>query len=113
MKTQAEIVRQPKLEISNTGADGGAAYWNPTKSTKPAVIVWSFGGGWDHVSVSFRHRCPTWDEMCAVKDMFFGDDETVIQYHPAKSNYVNRHPYCLHLWRPQGKDLPLPPVIFV
>jgi len=26
---------------------------------------------------------------------------------------VNIHPYCLHLWRPVGQDIPLPPVEFV
>lgn len=64
---------------------------------------------WDHVSVSTRGRCPTWEEMCWVKSLFWGDDEVVIQYHPAKSDYVNFHPYCLHLWRPAGTELPKPP----
>lgn len=34
------------------------------------------------------------------KDMFFKEDEIVVQYHPAKSEYVNNMPNCLHLWRP-------------
>jgi hypothetical protein len=37
--------------------------------------------------------------MKLVKDMFWESNETVIQYHPAASEYVNTHPYCLHLWR--------------
>jgi hypothetical protein len=61
----------------------------------------SAGGGWDHVSVSLPDRCPTWEEMSFVKDLFFRDDEVVMQLHPAKSEHVNFHPYCLHLWRPQ------------
>ena len=44
-----------------------------------------------------------------MKDLFFDDEETVIQYHPKKSQYVNQHPYCLHLWRPFNADVPLPP----
>jgi hypothetical protein len=73
------------------------------------------GGGWEHVSVSLRNqkRCPTWEEMCAVKDLFFHPDEVVMQLHPAKSDYINNHPYCLHLWRPIGKEIPLPPVDYV
>ncbi len=47
--------------------------------------------------------------MCFVKRLFFRDDETVIQFHPAKRNYVNDYPFCLHLWRPQRQDIPLPP----
>lgn len=73
----------------------------------------SQGEGWDHVSVSTPERCPTWDEMCFVKDLFFGEDEVVMQLHPAKSDYVNNHPFCLHLWRPWDVAIPLPPSIFV
>lgn len=51
--------------------------------------------------------------MCAVKDMFFKPEETVMQLHPAKSDYINVHPYCLYLWRPHDNAIPLPPKIFV
>lgn len=70
------------------------------------------GPPWEHVSVSVfgDRRCPTWDEMCAVKAMFWADEECVVQFHPAKSEYVNYHPYTLHLWRPCGDRLfPTPP----
>jgi len=75
--------------------------------------------GWDHVSVtiklngSFIHRCPTWKEMCRIKDFFWNKDEVVIQYHPAEDQYVNNHPYCLHMWKPQGALLPIPPTYMV
>lgn len=68
---------------------------------------------WEHVSVSTKHRCPNWIEMCFVKDLFFEDEETVIQFHPPKSQYVNCHPYVLHMWRPVDQPLPLPPKIAV
>lgn len=64
----------------------------------------SNGGGWDHVSVSLIHRCPTWSEMCFVKSLFFKDDEWVMQLHPPKSENVNYYKFCLHLWRPQTTD---------
>ena len=53
---------------------------------------------WDHVSVSVKHRCPNWPEMNMIKDLFWYECETVIQFHPRKTEYVNIHPYCLHLW---------------
>jgi len=74
------------------------------------VIIASDGLGWEHVSVSKKYECPTWEEMCKVKDLFWDGEDVVIQYHPAKSTYVNNHPHCLHLWRPIGKDLPIPGV---
>ena len=78
-------------------------------------IMASNGGGWDHVSVSLRsaRRCPTWDEMCFVKELFFADDEWVVQFHPAHGENINNHPHCLHLWRPQNAEMPTPPRIFV
>lgn len=51
--------------------------------------------------------------MCEIKRMFFWEDETVVEYHPAKTNYVNLHPLCLHLWRPTVMHMPKPPKIFV
>lgn len=69
--------------------------------------------GWEHVSVSTKRRVPNWQEMCFVKDLFWNDEECVIQYHPPKSEYVNAHPYCLHLWRPVNEALPRPNPIMV
>ena len=63
---------------------------------------------WEHVSVSLPDRCPTWEEMCRVKDLFWPPDETVIQFHPRKTRYVNLHPFCLHLWRKCGTQYDLP-----
>jgi hypothetical protein len=68
---------------------------------------------WEHVSVSLANRCPTWDEMCWVKSLFWEDDETVCQFHPPKSEYVNFHQYCLHLWKPTKEVLQLPPYYLV
>jgi len=75
-------------------------------------VIVSWGGGWDHVSVSTDQRCPTWDEMCAIKDAFFSPEECCVQFHPAKSDYRNYHPFCLHIWRCQA-GFPTPPGVFV
>lgn len=77
------------------------------------TVIASDGAGWEHVSVSRKDRCPTWDEMCQVKDLFWDEGDCVIQYHPPKSEYVNNHPYCLHLWRPIGQDIPVPDSLLV
>ena len=76
-------------------------------------VIASDGLGWEHVSVSREDRCPTWDEMCQVKDLFWGDEDTVVQYHPPKSQYVNIHKNCLHLWRPTEVPMPVPMKIMV
>jgi hypothetical protein len=76
-------------------------------------VLASNGEDWEHVSISLINRCPTWQEMCHIKSIFWNDDETVIQYHPAKEDYVNYHPFCLHLWKPIGKELPKPPTSLI
>lgn len=70
---------------------------------------------WQHVSVSveFDHRPPSWDAMCWVKDLFWEPEDWVCQFHPAKSEYVNFHPGCLHLWKPLKEKLPTPAAIMV
>ena len=62
--------------------------------------------GWEHVSVSADGRCPTWDEMCWVKDLFWTEDECTMQLHPPKSDYVNCHPHCLHIMEAHRDDDP-------
>ena len=100
------------IQMFLLGKDGGRFDIKMPGGIKLFVIA-SFGGGWDHVSVSLRNRCPTWDEMCFIKNMFFEENECVIQYHPPKSEYVNNHPYVLHMWKPQQAIIPMPPSIMV
>jgi hypothetical protein len=85
----------------------------PLKHGQKVQVIASNGMGWEHVSVSRQDRCPLWDEMCQIKSMFWDEDDCVIQYHPPRSEYVNLHKNCLHLWRPIGIELPMPDSIMV
>jgi hypothetical protein len=99
---------------SDESHGNNGAFVVPLKTHKQTVfVIASDGAGWEHVSVSRRDRCPTWAEMCEVKELFWGADEWVVQYHPAAADYVNDHPFCLHLWRPVGVLLPTPPAWLV
>lgn len=72
---------------------------------------------WEHVSVHAREgdrqRTPTWDEMCAIKALFWDAEDCVIQFHPPRSQYVNRHQHCLHLWRSLNYRQAMPPKVLV
>lgn len=72
-------------------------------------LVVSNGGEWEHVSVSHKHKTPSWKVMNTIKDLIFEEDEVVMQLHPPKSEYVNNHDRCLHLWRPINQKIPTPP----
>src|SRR5215510_12883173 len=105
MRSLAHISLLPNVKVVQVEEEGGAFYvWNGHRAFK---VIASHGMNWDHVSVSTRERCPTWDEMEFIKRMFFNDDEVAMQLHVAPSDHINCHPYCLHLWRPQDKEIPL------
>lgn len=113
MKTLEEIRQNTGFAVRMVGEDGGMGEIFHGKLT--GTVIWSYGGGWEHVSVSpFKHRyTPTWEDMCLLKDMFFYDDECVVQFHPPKDQYVNNMPNCLHLWRPVDATMPTPPSVMV
>ncbi len=77
------------------------------------LVIASSGGGWDHISVSMPHRCPTWEEMEMVKRLFFKDDEVAMQLHVPPKDHISVHPNALHIWRPTDVEIPLPPKEFV
>lgn len=59
------------------------------------------------------NRAPSWAMMRKIKDLFWNDEDVVVQYHPAKSQYVNNHAGCLHLWSPTDQPFPVPNSILV
>ena len=76
---------------SATGDDFGA-FKIPGPAGEELMIIASPGDAsqnipWEHVSVSTRHRCPTWKEMCYVKDLFWNEDEAVMQFHPPTPDF--------------------------
>ena len=126
MKTFEEIEKTPNIVIKgragNTGI--GGSYYDSI-SGKWLNFMFSNQLGWEHLSVSTPNKTPTWDQMCKMKSIFWNDDETCVEYHPAKDQYVNMHPHCLHIWRPIHNDqfineptskeelLPVPPHFLV
>lgn len=79
-------------------------------------VVASDGMGWRHVSVSFGNtsrKTPSWEVMSWVKSLFWNEEDWVVEFHPAKSEYVNQHEGCLHLWQPTDQKMPTPPSIMV
>lgn len=105
---------------SDDGNGNNGVFFIPRRPGQPPFKVIASDGAlddgqieWEHVSVSLPDRCPTWAEMCDLKAIFWDDSDCVIQYHPPRSDYVNNHPHCLHMWRPVGVELPRPPSLMV
>lgn len=113
MKDINEIKKAIGLQVEQESEDGFMGYWFDPVNRKRYLFVFSWGGDWEHLSVSTPSHCPSWETMCKMKDIFWNEDECCIEYHPAKKDYVNMHPYCLHIWKPMKQEIPTPPTIFV
>lgn len=100
---------------SDASFGNNGAFFIPFKLSSKSGIwaIASDGRGWEHVSASAKNRTPSWSEMCRIKALFWDPEDVVVQYHPRESEYINCHPYTLHLWRPIGFELPTPPSILV
>lgn len=108
-----ELLRVAKGKMASTALDGnnGAFVIPPLVPGRTLWTIASDGEGWEHVSVSLmgqRTKTPTWAEMHYVCRIFWDDEYLVVQFHPRRSQHVNYHPGCLHMWRPVGVALPEP-----
>lgn len=108
---QYRVRRGPFASDESDGNNG--AFFVPQRKGAPLKVICSDGEGWEHVSVSLPDRCPTWEEMCRIVALFWDDDDCVMQLHPPRAQWISNHPYCLHLWRPIGQSIPLPPSVMV
>lgn len=106
-------LREVNAKCHDIGDDGGAFEVSSPIDKAPMVVLASIGLGWDHVSVSRKSRCPNWGELEFVKRIFFKDDEAVVQFHVPVRDHISIHPNCLHLWRKQGYEFPMPPIVMV
>ena len=113
MRDIEEIKRNPRLRNIKESMDGFIADirlcgWNGS-------VIFSYEGGWEHCSVSpyVKRIVPDYDALCQLKNVFWSEDEDVIQVFPRKENYVNNLSNCLHLWRCYYTDMILPPSCFV
>lgn len=97
-----EEARLLNLSSPDMGLTGAFSLMGPTGAEIHIVAndaSHPLAEGWEHVSVSCRNRCPNWIEMCWVKDLFWQDEELVLQFHVPRSQHINNNPNVLHMWR--------------
>lgn len=112
MRSMEEIRQNSQVQITQQLSSGIGGYLRlrDSKHTMSlvAIIENHDGAQWEHVSVAYMdslRKTPTWEEMCAVKDIFWREDEEVHQIHPKAQDYVHgvgNMKNVLHLWRPTG-----------
>ena len=114
MKKLEEIRKTPNLFIdAEAENDGMGGRYYDKQTGKFLHFIFSYQMGWEHLSVSMPTRCPSWEQMCVMKDIFWNKDECCVEYHPREEDYVNNHPYCLHIWKPTDVDIPTPPTLLI
>lgn len=110
---------KPGTSMSSNEGDRFGVFYIPNARTQ-FIIIMDDGTdhgdgkptGWAHVSLRAKdysgEREPTWGEMCWAKQLFWEDEEAVMQIHPPKSEFINTHPNVLHLWSPVNGEIPRP-----
>jgi hypothetical protein len=90
------------------GDDKFGCFDIPYQNFKLFVIA-SAEDGWDHVSVSLKHRVPNYYEMKYIAKLFFKSNEVAVQYYVPERDNVNISDTCLHWWRPHMPHIILMP----
>ena len=57
-----------------------------------------------HMSVSHFSRLPTWTELKIVREELLPMNRDFIMFFPREEDYINLHPYCLHLTELKPSD---------
>ena len=99
-KVPNEYRNRTHPQLGSTDLEGNNGFFRMTIKGLKVNCIASNGDGFEHVSVTLDlKRTPSWEVMSTVKDIFWDTEDLVVQIHPPKSQYVDCHPYCLHLWR--------------
>lgn len=108
---QYRLKNHPMLASDESYGNNGA-FAIPIEHKVTAFVIASDGDGWEHVSAHImdhgKDETPSWEEMCKIKDLFWDEEDCIVQFHPPKTEYVNHHEHCLHLWREEGVNWKTP-----
>jgi hypothetical protein len=98
--------------FASNDSDGCNGYFCLMIGSERVKVIASDGEGWKHVSVSLHDKpntVPNYKTMCEVRHLFYEDTDWVVQFNPPKSEFINDHPGCLHLWKSLDEKMPTPP----
>jgi len=105
--TKMEIHRDTKSPFVSKKGDSFGCFTVQAEDGTLNIMIMSNDPEWEHAVVTRIDKIPSWEEMCLVKKLYWGEDVTVIQFHPRKKDYWNIHPYSLHMWKHKdGHKLP-------
>lgn len=91
----------PRGWVQRAEAADGFCADNPKRGLRVIVsdATCDDGKRWRHLSLTRRDRAmPTWEQLVTVKEEFLGPEAVALQVLAPRSEWVNIHPTCLHLW---------------
>jgi len=86
------------LEARGCTVPGGRLWIGHVGKHNRRSVIASLDGGALHLSIAHSQRYPTWDEILAVRAWAFPEETEVVMVLARKSEYVNVHNNCFHLW---------------
>jgi hypothetical protein len=63
------------------------------------TVIVSIDAGLWHLSISTPNASPSYNEIKEARYKFIPDEVVMAQIFPPKSQFVNLHPYCHHLFQ--------------
>jgi hypothetical protein len=93
-----ELREMPLGEAAPLLTPGSKAY----RMGRCQIIVSQKDDGW-HLSISRTDRLPSWEELRDARYELVPDGVTMAMLLPPRSQYVNVHDYCLHLYEVPGE----------
>lgn len=90
-------IKEVAVSESIKGLLGGAAELRAFIYGETTILLAKEMGKW-HISISHPQRDPTWEEIKHVRYELVPGNATMAMILPPKSEYVNLHVHCFHLW---------------
>ena len=100
-------VVQPAIDSAGGAWETGTACKKRSGLAIIASVELRDGNLWYHVSLSRNGKMPSYADISWVKEIWMGD-RWAIQCFVPKSEHVNIHPNCLHLWHSLTSPRPFP-----
>jgi hypothetical protein len=63
------------------------------------TVITSIENGFWHLSISTPDALPSYKEMKEARYKFCPEEIYMAEIFPPKSEFVNFHPFCRHLWQ--------------
>lgn len=69
--------------------------------------LYSHDEGRMHLSIAYVDRTPQWKEIAEARYALLPDEAEFAIVLPSEVNYVNLHPYTIHLWEMHDPGMPI------